>query len=192
MKKSEDLLPIIQKATTREEAIEALNNVVEVLHLSQNYFHLMELKKTMKEHKDSFKVITDRYRSIPVPRPYNSLHELRMELSFLSRDFADSLAFEVNKAKIYHEEGKTVARAAGILELKDDSKFQEQLKTTSASGLRDMVGASGTYQEFTALAAVSYGLYQEFHKVGDSMKMFNDALASECREMQFIEQRDIK
>lgn len=192
MKKSEDLVPIIQKAATREEAIEALNNVVEVLHLSQNYFHLMELKKIMKEHKDSFKVITDRYRSIPIPRPYNSLHELRMELSFLSRDFSDSLAFEVNKAKIYHEEGKTVARAAGILELKDDSKFQEQLKTTSASGLRDMVGASGTYQEFTALAAVSYGLYQEFHKVGDSMKMFNDALASECREMQFIEQRDIK
>jgi len=192
MKKSEDLLPIIQKASTREEAIEALNEVVQVLHLSQNYFHLMDLKRIMHEHKASFTAITNRYRSIPTPRPYNSLHELRMELSFLSRDFADNLAFEVNKAKIFHEERKTEARAAGILELKDNTEFQSKLKTTSASGLRDMVGAAGIYQEYIALAAVSYGLYQEFHKVGDSMKLFNDALASECREMQFIEQRDIK
>lgn len=115
-----------------------------------------------------------------------------MELSFLSRDFADNLAFEVNKAKIFHEERKTEARAAGILELKENNEFQKQLKTTSASGLRDMVGASGIYQEYIALAAVSYGLYQEFHKIGDSMKLFNDALASECREMQFIEQKDTK
>lgn len=152
----------------------------------------MELKGIMQEHKDTFRKITDRYRSIPIPRPYNSLHELRMELSFLSRDFADNLAFEVNKAKIFHEERKTEARAAGILELKENNEFQKQLKTTSASGLRDMVGASGIYQEYIALAAVSYGLYQEFHKIGDSMKLFNDALASECREMQFIEQKDTK
>ena len=192
MKKSESLIPEIISADTKEKAVHALISITEALHLSQNFFFLAELKDNIDEYKLRYRKLTDRYKSIPTPRSYQELHELRMELSFLSRDFADEFAFEVNKAKIFHEEGKTVARAAGILELKDDSKFQEQLKTTSASGLRDMVGASGTYQEFTALAAVSYGLYQEFHKVGDSMKMFNDSLASECREAQYTEQKDAK
>ena len=192
MNKSESLLPEIMAADTKDKAIKALISVTEALHLSQNYYFLAEVKDNMNEYKIRYRKLTDRYKSIPTPRSYQALHELRMELSFLSRDFADEFAFEINKAKIFHEERKTEARASGILELKADKGFQEKLKATSASALRDMVGASGIYQEYIALAAVSYGLYQEFHKVGDSMKMFNDSLASECREAQYTEQKDAK
>jgi hypothetical protein len=115
-----------------------------------------------------------------------------MELSFLSRDFSDDLAFEVNKSKIFHEERKTEARATGMLELADNKDFQSKMKASSASALRELVGASGVYQEYISLASVSYGLYQEFHKVGDSIKMFSDALASECREVQYHELKDVK
>lgn len=192
MNKSEKLIPIILEANTQEKAIEALVEVVETLHLSQNYFHLVDLKDTLESYKFKFKSISDRYRQIPTPRPYNSLHELRMELSFLSRDFSDDLAFEVNKSKIFHEERKTEARATGMLELADNKDFQSKMKASSASALRELVGASGVYQEYISLASVSYGLYQEFHKVGDSIKMFSDALASECREVQYHELKDVK
>jgi hypothetical protein len=192
MNKSEKLIPIIINANDEGKAIKALVEVVETLHLSQNYFHLVDLKDRLNEFKLKFKSITDRYRQIPSPRPYNSLHELRMELSFLSRDFSDELAFEVNKSKIYHEERKTEARATGMLELASDESFQSKVKASSASALRDLVGASSVYQEFISLASVSYGLYQEFHKVGDSMKLFNDALASECREVQYHDMKDAK
>jgi hypothetical protein len=66
------------------------------------------------------------------------------------------------------------------------------MKASSASALRELVGASGVYQEYISLASVSYGLYQEFHKVGDSIKMFSDALASECREVQYHDLKDVK
>lgn len=192
MNKSEKLIPIIIEATDQVKAVEALVKVVETLHLSQNYFHLVDLKDRLDDFKKKFKSITDRYKQIPTPRPYNSLHELRMELSFLSRDFADELAFEVNKSKIYHEERKTEARATGMMELAENKDFQSKMKASSTSALRELVGASGVYQEFISLASVSYGLYQEFHKVGDSMKLFNDALASECREVQYHDLKDAK
>jgi hypothetical protein len=192
MNKSESLLPLIMEATTKDQAVDALIKVTEALHLSQNYFFLVELRDSMTEYKSKFRDITERYRQIPTPRQYYQLHELRMELSFLSRDFADAFAFEVNKAKIFHEERKTEARATGILELRESKEFQERIKATSPSALRDMVGASGVYQEYISLAAVSYGLYQEFHKVGDSMKLFSDSLASECRESQHLEHKDAK
>jgi len=192
MNKSASLLPVIIAADTEDKAIQALIEVTEALHLSQNFYFLVELKDRMNEYKQKYKDLTERYRSIPTPRPYQSLHELRMELSFLSRDFADEFAFEINKAKIFHEERKTEARATGMLELRDNKEFQQKLKATSASALREMVGASGVYQEYIALAAVSYGLYQEFHKVGDSMKLFNDSLASECREVQYHDLKDAK
>ena len=115
-----------------------------------------------------------------------------MELSFLSRDFSDDLSFEVNKSKIYHEERKTEARASGMIELASDAEFQSKMKASSASALRELVGASGVYQEYISLASVSYGLYQEFHKTGDSIKMFSDALASECREVQYHDFKDAK
>jgi hypothetical protein len=192
MNKSEELIPVIQEAKTKKDAVEALVKVVETLHLSQNYFHLVELKDKLDSYKERFKEVTNRYRDISTPRPYSSLHDLRVEIAFLSRDFTDDLAFEVNKSKIFHEERKTEARAAGILDLKQNEDFQSQLKATSASALRDMVGASGVYQEYIALASVSYGLYQEYHKVSDAMKLFNDALASECREAQYHDQKDAK
>jgi hypothetical protein len=192
MNKSETLVPLIMGANTQEQAVGALVKVTEALHLSQNFYFLVDLKDRMNEYKARYRELSNRYNAIPTPRTYQSLHDLRMELSFLSRDFADEFAFEVNKSKIFHEERKTEARATGMLELKESKEFQERIKATSASALREMVGASGVYQEYISLASVSYGLYQEFHKVGDSMKLFSDSLASECREAQWQNQKDAK
>lgn len=192
MNKAKDLVPLIVEAANEKEAINVLVKVAETLHLSQNYTHLVTLKDTMEEYKEKFKEISDRYRQIPTPRPYNSLHELRMELSFVFRDFTDDLAFEINKSKIFHEERKTEARAIAMVELKNDPDFQKQIKATSTSALRDIIGASSSYQEFITLASFSYGLYQEYQKMSDAMKMLTDALASECREAQYHDLKDAK
>ena len=192
MNKAKDLVPLIVGATDEKAAVNVLVKVAETLHLSQNYTHLVTLKDTMEEYKEKFKEISNRYRQIPTPRPYNSLHELRMELSFVFRDFTDDLAFEINKSKIFHEERKTEARAIAMVELKNDPDFQKQIKATSTSALRDIIGASSSYQEFITLASFSYGLYQEYQKMSDAMKMLNDSLASECREAQYHDLKDAK
>jgi hypothetical protein len=192
MNKAEELIQPIIEATDEKGAIDVLVKVAETLHLSQNYSHLVTLKDSMEEFKDKFKGLSDRYRQIPTPRPYNSLHELRMELSFLFRDFTDGLAFEINKSKIYHEERKTEARAIAMVELKEDPEFQKKIKATSTSALRDILGASNSYKEFITLSSFSYGLYQEYQKMSDAMKMLNDALASECREAQYHDLKDAK
>lgn len=192
MHKAKELLPIIIAATTESDAVDALVKVAETLHLSQNYTHLVSLKESMEDSKLQFRKLSERYRQIPTPRPYHSLHELRMELSFLFRDFTDNLAFEINKSKIFHEERKTEARAIAMIELKEDAEFQKKIKATSTSALRDIIGASSSYQEFITLASFAYGLYQEYQKMSDAMKMLNDSLASECREAQYHDQKDMK
>jgi hypothetical protein len=193
MDKAKEFIEPIIGANDEDSAVEVLVDITEKLHLSRNYFHLVSLKDKMEESKEKFKEITDRYKKIPVPRSYTSLHELRVELSFLSRDFTDELAFEINKCKIFHEERKTEARAAGILDLKEDKEFNEKFdRKLSATAIRELVGASDVYQEYINLASYSYGLYQEYHKISDTMKLFNDALASECREAQWHNQKDAK
>lgn len=193
MNKAQELIEPIIQATDEDSAIKVLIKITEVLHLSQNYYHLVSLKDKMENFKSEFKKITDRYKEIPTPRSYGALHELRVELSFLSRDFTDELAFEINKSKIFHEERKTEARAAGILELKSDNDFKQKFeKSLSATTIRELVGASDVYQEYINLAGYSYGLYQEYHRVSDTIKLFNDALASECREAQWHDQKDAK
>lgn len=193
MNKSEKLIPLIIEATDENSAVKALIETLDILHLSQNYSHLSDLKNRMEKFKEEFKEVTDRYKKIPIPRPYNSLHDLRVELSFIFRDFTDELAFEINKSKIFHEERKTEARAAGILELKGDEDFKSNFtKSLSVTSIREMVGASNSYQEYINLVSYSYGLYQEYHKISDTIKLFNDALASECRESQYHNQKDVK
>lgn len=192
MNKSKDLVPFIIEASDEKGAVDVLVKIAETLHISQNYTHLVTIKDSMDEYKTKFRELSNRYSSIPVPRPYNSLHELRVELSFLFRDFTDDLAFEINKSKIFHEERKTEARAIAMIELKEDQDFQKKIKATSTSALRDIIGASSSYQEFITLASFSYGLYQEYQKMSDAIKMFNDSLASECREAQYHDLKDAK
>lgn len=192
MKKGKDLLPIIMSATTEEEAAKALILTVETLHLSQNYYHLKSLKDQLDEYQEKFKGIIDSYKGLGAVRDYDQLHGIRLELNFLYQEINDELGFEINKAKIFNEERKTVVRAEAMRELKNDAEFQKDIKATSASALRDIVGAATVYQEYTTMAALAYGMYSEFHKLMDSIKMSTDSMASECRQAQYVDQKDVK
>lgn len=191
MEKSASLIPLILGADTEEKAIDVLNKTVEALHLSQNYYHLVEIEDSLKSFQNRFKEIGNRIKNLPVPRSYHDLHELRLELNFLHMELNDELAFEVNKSKIFHEERKTVIRAESMTDLAGNKDFQSKIKATSASALRDIVGASDIYKEYASMASVSYGSYIEFQKLMESIKLLTDSLASECKHAMYIEQKDI-
>jgi hypothetical protein len=193
MEKAKEFIKPIIEASDKDSAVKVINGIARKLHLFRNYDHLVNLKDRMDDFKLEFKEIEKRYKNMTIPRLYPSLHELRVELSFLSLYFTDELSFEINKCKIFHEERKTEARAEGILDLKEDEEFNKRFdKKLSATAIRELVGASNVYQEFINLTSYSYGLYQEFHKISDAMKLFNDALASECRDAQYHNQKDAK
>lgn len=181
-------------ASTQEEAIGALIEIAETMHLTQNYSHLIGLKDQLDSYENKFKDIIKQYNTIRYSgvRDYDQLHNIRLELNFLYQELNDELGFEINKAKILNEEKKTVIRAEAMRDLKNDPEFQKDIKATSASALRDLVGAASVYQEYVSMASVAYGMYSEFHKLMDAIKMMTDSLASECRQAQYVEQKDVK
>lgn len=191
MEKSAALIPLIIEADTEEKAIDVLNQTVEALHLSQNYYHLVDLKDSLDGFQKRFRDIKDRVKALPVPRSYQDLHTMRMELNFLHMEANDELAFEINKAKIFNEERKTVIRAESMEDLARDEEFQKTIKAKSPSALRDVVGASNIYKQYASMASVSYGLYSEFHKMMESIKLLTDSLASECKHALHVEQKDV-
>lgn len=190
MEKSAALIPLIIGADNEDKAIDVLNKTVEALHLSQSYYHLVELKDSLDGFQQRFKDIRNRVKALPTPRAYQHLHELRMELNFLHMEANDELAFEINKSKIFHEERKTVIRAESMEDLAKDEEFQKTIKAKSPSALRDVVGASSIYKQYASMASVSYGLYSEFHKMMESIKLLTDSLASECKHALHVEQKD--
>lgn len=192
MKKAKDLIPHILSAKTEDDAINVLNKTVEMLHLSQNYYHLKTLKDRLDEYQNDFRALRNKYVDLGEVKFYKDLIEIRFELNFLYQEINDELGFEINKAKIFNEERKTVVRAEAMRSLKSDEEFQKEIKATSASALRDIVGASAVYQEYTTMASMAYGMYSEFHKLMEAIKVTTDSLASECRQAQHIEHKDMK
>lgn len=177
---------------SKKDAVEVLEEVLSALHLSNDYTTLVGLKTRLKEFEKQYREITDDLRSLSFPRKYEDVHNIRTELNFLYRDISDELSFEINRTKIYYEEYKTVQRAASIENIKNDETLQEKFKAKSTSALRDIVGADGDYEEYVALASISYGLFQNLISLLNSIRMTTDTLAAECKNILSINIKDVK
>lgn len=188
--KAKELLPKIIGATSNPEAIEVLHDILEVLHLSDNYTNLVKVRDDFSEEKANFRAITDEYNS--ADKTIENMINTRTKLNFLYRDISDKFSYTVNKNKIYFEEEKTAVRAKAMENLKKSKEAQEIFKTKSTSGLRDIVGFDGLYQEYISNASISYGLYQELSSVLNSIRMFIDLLASQIKHEQLVIQKDAK
>lgn len=189
-KKAGELIPKIIAATTKEKAIEVLNDTLEALYLKNDYTQLVYLKDTLNEYEDKYKETSYKYRELETPRRFQDVHNIRMDLNFLYRDIVDELDFEINRLKIYYEEVKTSVRSSSMLSLREDEEFQSKIKATSTSALRDVVGASGEYKEYISLASISYGLFQNLRDLLNSIRMMTDSLASESGYLKRIESRE--
>ena len=130
MKKSKDLIPKIISASNHDEAVVVLNEVLETLNLSQNYHHLAALKNKLDVRQSELQDVINKYKALSLPKSYESLHEIRMEIGFLYQATNDELSYDINRLKIFHEERKTEARAAAMMDLKNDKVFQSKLKWT--------------------------------------------------------------
>jgi len=194
-KKSAALLPKIIAATTDEEAIQVLNDTLELLYLGDDYLELLKLKNRLNELKLDFKEIEDSYRAVSFPREYSQLAEIRDEIAFLYRTTNDELSYEINRCKLrWSDEGKTAVRAQSII----DAKWNEELikvnnnKALSLSSLESVYGITDGYKEYLALASSSYGLFQELIAFFASMNKLSDSVASQASHALQILNRDVK
>lgn len=191
MKKSANLIPLIISAKNHEEAVEVLKSTTDALHLTTSYYHLIDLKNQLDAFQSRFNQFKVDIKSLTVPKEYSDLHNIRLELNFLHMELVDDLAFEINKTKIYWEENKTAVRAEGMLELKKNEKFQSNIKATSTSALRDVVGKANIYKEYINMSAISYGNYMEFQKLVESIKLLTDSIASESKDAMHIKHKNV-
>ena len=190
MSKSKELIPKIQEAQTKEEAIKVLYDVLEALHLSNNYTDMVKLKDDLATEKERYQEVTKDYEKSN--RSLETMIETRMQLNFLFRDINDKFSFEVNKLKIYYEERKTSVRGEAMKNIKDDKEVQKMFKATSTSAIRDIMGLSPLYVEYIANYSISYGLYKELETLLTSIRMFIDLLAGEISREKMILNKDAK
>lgn len=192
-KKSELLVPKVIQAVDRESAIKVLEEILDVLHLSNEYTDLLKLKDDINVFQEEYKSIVDTYESLPVPREYEELSEMRDKIAFLYRDIQDGLAFEVNKLKIFWgEDKKTSVRGNSMLELRSREDIKIGKKDLTASAIEKLYGVTDEYQEFVNLQSFSYGMYKELEQLLQSMKLLSDSIASQCNHALIILRRDVK
>lgn len=188
--KAKDLIPQITSATTKEEAIEVLHNVLEALHLSESYTNLIKIRDELSDYKQNYVRITDGYDKSG--KTIEDMLNTRLSLNFLYRDISDKFSYKINFQKIFWEEKKTNVRAQSMKNLKNNADVQELFNTKSTSALRDIVGLDNEYQQFITNASISYGLYQELLILLNGIRQFIDYLASSIKQEQLIKQQDVK
>lgn len=196
MNKSKDLIPLVIAANDKDSAIEVLRKTLEALHLEEDELHLISLKDRLDEFQKDFRLIRDKVRELDYNLDSDRALELRIECNFLFSQVTDEVVFEINKAKILYEERKTVYRAQGLDELRNDQELLAEINPTgkkvSDTALRDNLGRSHTYNRYVNRAGFSYGLYQEVHKLLDGINNLSNSLASITRHRQEIEKKDQK
>lgn len=192
MKKSTQLIPLIVEAQNKEQAINVLREMLASLYLTTEYIEITKLKDTLEEYKAQYAEVVDKYKELGEVRHYTQVHDIRTELNFLMRDITDNLVFDINRLKVYYEEYKTIQRAESMKSLKSNEELQKQIKATSTSALRDIVGADEDYNSYVTTASISYGLYIELRYLLSNIEQFTNSLSSEERYLLQVEAKDVK
>lgn len=192
MKKSTQLIPLIVEAQNKEQAINVLREMLASLYLTTEYIEITKLKDTLEDYKAQYAEVVDKYKELGEVRHYTQVHDIRTELNFLMRDITDNLVFDINRLKVYYEEYKTIQRAESMKSLKSNEELQKQIKATSTSALRDIVGADEDYNSYVTTASISYGLYIELRYLLSNIEQFTNSLSSEERYLLQVEAKDVK
>lgn len=192
MKKSVNLIPQIQSASTREEAISVLNEMLSSLYLTNEYVENAAIKDKLESYKKDFRELTDKYKKLGEVKKYIDVNNIRRDINFLYRDVVDNIVFDINRLKIYYEEYKTVQRATSMTTLKANENFQSKIKATSTSALRDIVGADEEYNEYVSNTSITYGMYKELSEFLNLMQQFVNTITSEEKYLLNIERIDVR
>jgi hypothetical protein len=191
MSKSKDLIPKIIAAKTKEEATEVLRETLQALHLSTDYVEMTRLQDRINFYQAKFKELTKGLNTVDVVIEYEQLNNIRMSLNYLYREIQDELSAPINSNKIYYEEIKTVRRAEGLSEVRG-SDVAKEFKATSASAIREILGASETYANYAGEYSIAYGNYKTLETLLNSIRMHIDSIASREKRELIILQKDAK
>lgn len=184
-KKAKKLIEAIQVSQTYEEALATLHLVLKELYLTNTYTDLVRIQDSIKAFQKRFKEITKGYTSDIID--VRVLNKLRTDLNFLYRDIVDELCANVNRMRTYYEEMKTVARADGMNELKDDKDLAEKFNVKSASAARDLLGNSETYRKYVTEASLAYSNYKVLDALLTSIRMTIDGIAGHVRYLGVVD-----
>lgn len=190
MSKAAELLPKMVEVKNKTEALEVLYQILQSLHLTNNYTDLVKIKDELEEKKTDFHSITDAYGKSE--KTLQALMDYRQHLSFLYRDVVDQFSFKINKNKIYFEEARGTIKADSYKSLKDNEELQAEFGLKSKTALKDFLHYSEIYREYTANYSIAYALYKELDGLLNSIKQFIDLISGQIRLELNIQNQDVK
>lgn len=188
--KSKELIPLIQKATTKDEAIKVLYEVLDALHMTSSYTEMVALKDKLGEYKDEYKKITSAYEKSD--QSYKETDNTRGQLNFLMVNLTDELSFQVNKTKIYYENLRTQIRSESIQDIGQDEVLKKTMNVKSISAIEKIYGIQDSYKEYVVNYSMAYGIYKDLGNLLESIKLFTDLLASRISMERVILMKDQK
>lgn len=188
MSKAAHLIPKIIEASDKNQAVEVLYDLLQTLHLSQDYTSLVKIKDELDEKAADFdRIIAGIEGKI---LSIDELNNFRWQLSLLYREISDKFSFKINKTKIYFEESRGTIKADSFKEIKDSPELSEELGVKSTSALKDFLHYSGIYREYTSNYSIAYGLYKQLDGLLSSIQHFINYTASKIKSEQEIEKQN--
>jgi hypothetical protein len=186
--KAKQIIQDIKACEKDADAVSIIKEIMAALNMSQDAETINRLIAGLEELSDKFEQLEAAYKEIETPKDISEVQKIRTEANFIYREIADDYVFDVSRLRTLFEELKTVERAKGLNELKEDERYSNIGK----SYLRDYLGAAENYQEWMVSYSLAYGAYSKMRSLMDSIRMFTDSLAGEIRSLQQVEIKDAK
>lgn len=97
----------------------------------------------------------------------------------------------IHSEKIRQERRKDIVRAEEFQRIEDECKASEG-KNKSATAITNEIGATEAYKTWSEAFSVSYGRWQQFTDLQDSVKLTIDSISSHLRGIQTTDYLDPK
>lgn len=188
-KKSTQLIDKIIAAKNKIEAIEILNDTLEVLHLSKRYTEMVAITDEIQTFTKELNLIDNKINDSI--KTHEELNEIRHELDRLYIKVNDSLTHKVSVAKIYYDEIKSTRRYEALSNLKD-SDTAKNFKAKSTSALETIIGGDDNYAQLASEKAISYGNYKQLEGLMKGIERLGNTVASREKRELIILGKDTK
>ena len=178
-KKGDALVPSIIAAKDTDDALEVLEQVAELLHISDSYNTIRALKDDLNTYRQNFTNIRAKINALGSPYDMAVLQGLRLELSFLFSDLNDSdIVFHVNRLKIQYEQSGKTAKSEAYMSVKSNTELLETLGSKAQKTIEMAAGSTAAYTEWNRCSSSSYGLFCELRAIQEAITLVSHSVSS--------------
>ena len=184
----EQVIADIVGAKTTEQAVAAIKSVMKALHLNSAYGDMVRIQGDIQKEVRKLRDFEQTYESLTIPRNFEDLKTLTIEVGFLRTIVVDKFVSDVNMLKVLLEESKTEERDNAMKWLADSPDH----KNLAKSSYRDYLGAAPSYKEWLRVKAITYGNYRLLEELLKSIDGFRAVLKTELYHISKIIEEDVK